>query len=136
MDWAEWMMKRDLPAPFFERVYALVRLIPPGKVASYGQIAALLEHPRAARMVGWALHGLRDGTDVPWQRVVNAQGGTSTSSFSEPPDLQRRLLEQEGVDFDAQGCIDMQRFAWDPEPRWDPPLSPRDQQGDVDQEPA
>ncbi len=105
-----------MAARFFERVYALVRLIPPGKVASYGQIAALLEHPHAARTVGWALHGLPDGSDVPWQRVVNAEGGCSTSSFSEPRDLQQQLLEQEGVEFDAQGCIDLRRFGWDPGP--------------------
>lgn len=99
--------------PFFARVYALVRRIPRGRVASYGQIAAMLEHPRAARTVGWALAGLRDGDDVPWQRVVNSRGETSTSSFSSPPDQQRHLLEQEGVLFGADGRIDLRRFGWD-----------------------
>jgi methylated-DNA-protein-cysteine methyltransferase-like protein len=98
---------------FFERVYEIVQMIPPGKVASYGQIAALLEHPRAARTVGWALHVIPDGSDIPWQRVVNSRGGTSTSTFSDPPDLQRQLLEAEGVEFDAHGCVDLRRFGWD-----------------------
>ncbi len=66
---------------FFERVYALVRQIPRGKVSSYGQIAALLGHPQAARTVGWALNALRDSEirDVPWQRVINSAGRISIS---------------------------------------------------------
>jgi methylated-DNA-protein-cysteine methyltransferase-like protein len=98
---------------FFARVYDTVRRIPAGRVASYGQIAALLEHPRAARTVGWALSTLREGSGVPWHRVVNSQGCPSTSLFSDPPDLQRRLLEAEGVEFDAAGRIDLRRFGWD-----------------------
>jgi methylated-DNA-protein-cysteine methyltransferase-like protein len=100
---------------FFARVYDTVRRIPAGRVASYGHIAALLEHPRAARTVGWALSGLREGSGVPWHRVVNRRGYLSTSSFSDPPDQQRRLLEAEGVEFDASGRIDMRRFGWDDE---------------------
>ncbi len=106
---------------FFERVYDVVRMIPSGRVASYGQIAALLEHPRAARTVGWALHSVPEGSAVPWHRVVNSHGGMSTSSFSDPPDLQRQLLEAEGVEFDAQGCVDLRRFGWD---TWQLPPSP------------
>ncbi len=98
---------------FFERVYELVRMIPRGRVASYGQIAAQLEHPRAARTVGWALHSLRDGTDVPWQRVISSRGAISTTGFANPPDLQRQLLEAEGIEFDAHGCVDLRRFGWD-----------------------
>lgn len=98
---------------FFERVYELVRMIPCGRVLTYGQVAALLEHPRAARTVGWALHSMPNGNTAPWHRVVNSRGGTSTSSFSDPPDLQRQLLEAEGVEFDAQGCVDLRRFGWD-----------------------
>ncbi|MFB0536550.1 MAG: MGMT family protein, partial [Anaerolineae bacterium] len=56
---------------FFSRVYRLVSMIPRGKVASYGQIARMLGSPRGARTVGWALHGLPEGTDVPWHRVIN-----------------------------------------------------------------
>lgn len=98
---------------FFARVYAVVRQIPCGKVATYGQIAALLEHPHAARTVGWALAATPAGADIPWQRVVNRRGRCSTAAFSDPPDKQRRLLEAEGVQFRADGSIDLHRFGWD-----------------------
>ncbi len=99
---------------FFERVYRLVRLIPPGKVASYGQIAALLGYPQAARTVGWALSALRGQqiADVPWQRVINSHGRISLSRADLSADLQRALLEAEGIEFDAHERIDMQRFGW------------------------
>jgi methylated-DNA-protein-cysteine methyltransferase-like protein len=99
---------------FFERVYILVRLIPRGRVASYGQIAALLGHPQAARTVGWALNALR-GSEVeavPWQRVINSQGRISISRVDLGADLQRALLEQEGVLFDERGRVDLKRFGW------------------------
>jgi methylated-DNA-protein-cysteine methyltransferase-like protein len=98
---------------FFQRVYDVVRMIPSGKVATYGQIAALLEHPRAARTVGWALHSTPAGVDIPWHRVINSSGYVSTAWVADPPDLQRRLLEAEGVVFDEQGHVDLQRFGWD-----------------------
>jgi methylated-DNA-protein-cysteine methyltransferase-like protein len=100
---------------FFERVYILVRQIPRGKVASYGQIAALLGHPGAARTVGWALNALRDSEidDVPWQRVINSHGRISISRVDLGADLQRALLEQEGVVFGANDRVDLQRFGWE-----------------------
>jgi len=100
---------------FFDRVYAVVRLIPRGKVASYGQIAALLGHPRAARTVGWALNALRDNDidDVPWQRVINSQGRISISRADLGAELQRALLEEEGVEFDPRGYVDLKRFGWE-----------------------
>lgn len=100
---------------FFDRVYCLVRQIPRGKVASYGQIAALLGHPQAARTVGWALNALRgsDVDDVPWQRVINSAGRISISRADLGADLQRILLEEEGVVFDARGYIDLRRFGWE-----------------------
>lgn len=99
---------------FFERVYRLVRQIPRGRVASYGQIAALLGHPQAARTVGWALNALRGGevADVPWQRVINSAGRISISRADLGADLQRALLEEEGVAFDARGYVDWRRFGW------------------------
>ncbi len=97
---------------FFRKVYRLVSLIPRGKVATYGQIAGLLGHPRAARTVGWALHALPDGTDVPWQRVINAQGRISTSCRQHSAEVQRELLEAEGVVFDSRGHVDLERFRW------------------------
>ncbi len=100
---------------FFDRVYAVVRQIPRGKVASYGQIAALLGYPQAARTVGWALNALRGSevADVPWQRVINSAGRISISRADLSADLQRALLEEEGVAFDARGYVDWRRFGWE-----------------------
>lgn len=99
---------------FFERVYLVVRQIPPGKVASYGQIAALLGHPQAARTVGWALNALTaaQAAETPWQRVINSAGRISISRADLSADLQRALLEEEGIEFDANGHVDMRRFGW------------------------
>ncbi len=99
---------------FFDQVYAVVRQIPPGKVASYGQVAALLGHPRAARTVGWALAALRgeNDSDVPWQRVINSQGRVSIRNMEHAPEEQQMLLEAEGVEFNRNGYTDWQRFGW------------------------
>ncbi len=105
---------------FFDRVYLVTRLIPRGRVASYGQIAGLCEHPRAARTVGWALHGMPDELAdpehpdcIPWWRVINHVGRISTSCFQHTASLQRDLLEAEGVEFGADDRVDMKRFQWD-----------------------
>jgi methylated-DNA-protein-cysteine methyltransferase-like protein len=97
---------------FFERVYALVRCIPPGRVATYGQIARLLGQPHAARTVGWALRGVPEDSNVPWQRVVNASGRIS---IRDPQSVaeQRSLLEAEGLVFGPDDQIDLDRFGWD-----------------------
>ncbi|MBI1800841.1 MAG: MGMT family protein [Chloroflexi bacterium] len=105
------------PANFFERVYAVTRLIPKGKVATYGQIAALLEHPRAARTVGWALNGLPDKLEprVPWHRVINAQGRISNSGGRQGgAEEQLRRLKKEGVKFDKTGRCDLRKYLWEP----------------------
>ncbi len=115
----------DMNTGFFERVYDIVRLIPSGKVASYGQIAMILEHPHAARTVGWALHALPDDTDVPWHRVISSKGRISTSCLTHPADLQRELLEAEGVIFDVHGSVDLHRFGWS---EW--PVVPSPRQGE------
>jgi methylated-DNA-protein-cysteine methyltransferase-like protein len=98
---------------FFQQVYRVVRLIPPGKVATYGQVATLLGHPRAARTVGWAMHALPEDCDVPWQRVINAQGRISTSCWEHDADLQRRLLEAEGVVFGPDDRVDLAVYRWE-----------------------
>jgi len=100
---------------FFDQVYAVVRQIPPGKVTSYGQVAALLGHPRAARTVGWALAALREQEepDVPWQRVINAQGRVSIRNLEHAPEEQQMLLEAEGIEFSERGTIDWKRYGWD-----------------------
>ena len=99
---------------FFERVYRLVQQIPYGKVAAYGQLAAQLGHPRAARTVGWALASLtrERAAEVPWHRVINHRGRISLARYDISADLQRRLLADEGVEFDAAGDVDMRRFGW------------------------
>ncbi len=97
---------------FFEQVYRLVRQVPPGKVTSYGAIARMLDNPHAARTVGWALHGLPEGSDVPWHRVINSQGRISTGSREHGTDYQQALLESEGVEFDGHGYTDWDRFGW------------------------
>ena len=90
---------------FNQRVYALVTCIPRGKVLSYGRVAALLDVPRGARAVGWALYALAFDTDVPWQRVINSQGRISTRCLQHTADDQRILLEAEGVQFDESGRV-------------------------------
>ena len=99
---------------FFERVWLVVSQIPRGKVASYGQIAAILGHPQAARTVGWALNALSaaQADEVPWQRVINSAGRISISRADLSADIQRARLEEEGVEFDERGCIDWKRYGW------------------------
>lgn len=96
----------------WERYYVVVRRIPRGRVATYGQVAELAGLPGTARQVGWALHALHRGTRVPWQRVVNARGACSVRPGSGSELLQRRRLEREGVAFGAAGRIDLSRYGW------------------------
>ena len=100
-----------------QKIYAVIRRIPRGKVATYGQIAALAGLPRRARMVGRALSTTPEEIDVPWQRVVNAQGTISARSdgIGWAEGYQRHLLEEEGVVFSKSGRIDLDRFGWDPD---------------------
>lgn len=100
----------------FASVHALVRRIPRGRVMTYGQISVLLGGSLSPRAVGWALHGCPPG--VPWQRVVNASGGCSTDRLTDvPPGLQRDLLESEGVEFRANGTLDLERYRFVPRVR-------------------
>ena len=99
-----------------ERFYAVIRRIPKGRVATYGQIAALAGLPRRARMVGQALRSTPEGVEVPWHRVINAQGGISArGGIGWEEGYQRHLLEEEGVAFDGRGRVDLERFGWDPD---------------------
>ena len=99
----------------YERIYAVVRRIPKGRVATYGQVAELAGLPGHARQVGYALHALRnDDRALPWQRVVNAQGRTSVRSEPGGEHMQRQMLEREGVAFDASERIDLERHRWRP----------------------
>ncbi len=97
----------------FDAVYDLVRQIPAGRVATYGQISNLMGNLLSPLAVGWALHSCPE--DVPWQRVVNASGACSTERLPDLPlGLQRALLEAEGVVFDERDTIDLERFRWEP----------------------
>jgi methylated-DNA-protein-cysteine methyltransferase-like protein len=98
----------------WNRVYDVVFDIPSGKVATYGQIAALAGMPGAARQVGWALSALDADDDVPWHRVINAQGEISPRGARETVDLHRALLESEGVELSQRGRVDLGRYVWEP----------------------
>ena len=95
----------------FERVWRIVKRVPKGRVVTYGQISRMIEQRLTPVGVGWAVRAAPAGS-IPWQRVVNAQGGISTDG--EHPGLQRALLEAEGVRFDGEGKIDLARYGWRP----------------------
>jgi methylated-DNA-protein-cysteine methyltransferase-like protein len=96
----------------YQRIYAVVRRIPRGRVATYGQIAELAGLPGHARQVGYALHALPSGTAVPWHRVLNARGEVSLRTAPGPELTQRMLLEREGVRFNARGRVDLRTVGW------------------------
>ena len=97
----------------YPRIYAAVRRIPRGRVATYGQIAELAGVPGQARLVGYAMFALPRTTAVPWQRVINAQGRISVRGDGGGAALrQRMLLESEGVTFDARDRVSLSRYGW------------------------
>ena len=98
-------------------VYRVVRRIPEGCVSTYGEIAALACMPRAARQVGYALNALTGDEGVPWHRVINARGEISARDEREFADLQRALLESEGVVFDRRGRVNLETYRWKPRQR-------------------
>ena len=94
-------------------ICAVVRRIPKGWVATYGQVAAMAGLPRRSRLVGYVLRDLGPTTDIPWHRVVNAKGEVSYSLSRNGNDaLQQRLLEKEGVEFDDRNRFSLERFRW------------------------
>jgi len=103
----------------FERIYRIVLRIPPGRVMTYGQIARLLEDRYSPRLVGWAMHAVpRDDRNIPWHRVINSRGGISTGRvIIHQPDLQRLLLEAEGVVFNEKDLCDLSVYQWSPRER-------------------
>jgi methylated-DNA-protein-cysteine methyltransferase-like protein len=103
-----------VPDGAYARIYAVVRRIPRGRVASYGQVARLAGLPGRARQVGYAMHALPAGSAVPWQRVVNASGEVSRRRVPGGELGQRLLLEREGVRFGPAGRIPLDRFGWRP----------------------
>ena len=96
----------------FDLIYDVVRRIPQGKVASYGQVAALAGNPRWARVVGYALHRNPEPGVIPCHRVVMADGRVTPGFAFGGPDVQRALLEGEGVRFRDDGTVDMAVYQW------------------------
>ena len=112
---------------FFRIVYDVVKNIPAGRVATYGQIARLAGNPRMARQVGWALHQNPEPGVIPCHRVLNRFGGCSGSFAFGGPGAQRAMLEEEGVEFSDDGAVDLARFGWETAKRQDPKtLPPKD----------
>lgn len=97
-----------------EKVYRIVRAIPSGRVMTYGQIAAVLGEGYTARTVGYVMHAA-DSEDVPWQRVINSQGGCSTDKLLLPYNVQQKILEDEGVVFSEKGKCDLEKYRWFPD---------------------
>ncbi len=100
----------------YPRIYEVVSRIPAGCVLTYGDVAALAGLPRHARLVGYALHALPEHTAVPWHRVINARGTISLGRVVPGGELvQRFRLEAEGVEFDGNGRVSLERYRWSPE---------------------
>ncbi|MGE0351804.1 MAG: MGMT family protein [Gemmatimonadales bacterium] len=96
----------------YQRIYAVVRRIPRGRVSTYGRVAEAAGLAGAARQVGYALSALPAGSRIPWHRVVNALGGISLRATPGHELTQRLLLEREGIRFDGRGRIPLQRYGW------------------------
>jgi methylated-DNA-protein-cysteine methyltransferase-like protein len=105
------------PDSHYSRIYAVVRRIPRGRVATYAQVARLAGLAGHARQVGYALHALATERPVPWHRVINARGEVSPRSDPGSDLAQREFLEREGVVFDLRGRVDLARFQWRPRNR-------------------
>lgn len=95
----------------FDQIYELVRQIPSGKVSTYGRIAQILG-TCSAQMVGFALAALPEGTDVPWQRIINRFGKISPHGHGFGTVIQKTLLEEEGIRFDLSDTVDLSEFGW------------------------
>lgn len=102
-----------MSSPVFDKIYAVVRDIPSGYVATYGQIAALAGNPRWARVVGYALHQNPDPSTIKCHRVVMKTGALSSGFVFGGASAQRKLLTEEGVTFLANGNVDLQKHLWD-----------------------
>jgi methylated-DNA-protein-cysteine methyltransferase related protein len=105
---------QDEPS-FREHAFELVLRIPAGRVMSYGQVARVLGAGYDARAIGNIMYATpKDDRNIPWHRVINAQGGCSTAGMTTPPDLQQRLLEAEGIVFNDKGRCKIETYLWTP----------------------
>lgn len=101
----------------YQRIYDVVRRIPRGRVATYGQVASLAGLAGRARQVGYALHVLPEASAIPWHRVVNASGGISRRSVPGAELVQEQLLAREGVRLNARGRVSLRQLRWVPPAR-------------------
>ena len=99
----------------FERIYEVVKRIPKGSVSTYGQVAYLAGNPRWARVVGYALHNNPDPENIPCHRVVNREGKVAQAFVFGGGNVQRSLLESEGVTFETDGTVNLDKYIWKPE---------------------
>ena len=99
---------------FFEKVYAIVKLIPEGRVTSYGAIAKALGTARSARMVGWAMNASHNREDIPAHRVVNRKGLLTGKIHFDGTNLMQQLLENEGIQVVDNQIVDFEKFFWEP----------------------
>jgi len=102
-----------MPKTFYQRVIAIIKNIPEGKVATYGQIATYAGNPRAARQVSFILHSSSEKENLPWHRVINSKGSISLKP-GHGYELQKQMLKKEGITFKENDCIDLKRFLWIP----------------------
>jgi methylated-DNA-protein-cysteine methyltransferase-like protein len=107
-------VSRGSAAGSYARIYAVIRRIPHGRVATYGQVAELAGLPGHARQVGYAHHALPSATAIPWHRVINAAGGISLRAALGAELAQRQLLEKEGIEFDLRGRVRLAKVRWKP----------------------
>ena len=105
------------PRGSYQKIYAVVRRIPRGRVATYGQVAHLAGLPGRARQVGYALHAMPPDAPVPWHRVINGRGEISRRAAPGGDEMQRVFLEREGVGFDSSGRVDLACYQWRPRSR-------------------
>ncbi len=99
-----------MTSKLYAEIYALIRLIPKGKVMSYGGVARQIGRPGLQRVVGYALHALPFGSNVPWWRVINSQGRISNASTPDAADIQRQHLRDEGVSVDSNYRLDLAHY--------------------------
>ena len=107
-------MTREGLAHISQRIYALVRACPAGRVTTYGWLGAAIGYPKAARVVGWIMNHTPRGMELPAQRVINSKGELTGSWAFGQKGRMRQLLESEGIVFTEKGTVDLKRYGWQP----------------------
>jgi len=106
-------MRSEKEGHLFNNILDIVKQIPKGKVATYGQIA-FIAGTQNPRLVGFALASLKEGTDIPWFRVINSKGQISFPEQNDSYKIQFSLLQSEGIIFDAKNRINLKQYGWKP----------------------